>query len=41
MDASSYLANPINAYLITKRLTKDWHDLQNSIISNQADGKIY
>lgn len=40
MDASTYLANPINAYLITKRLTKDWNDLQDSIFANEADGKF-
>lgn len=27
-DVSSYLLNPINAYLLTKRLTNDWRDLE-------------
>lgn len=27
-DVSSYLLNPINAYLLTKRLTSDWRDLE-------------
>jgi prolyl 4-hydroxylase len=27
-DVSSYLLNPINAYLLTKRLTSDWKDLE-------------
>lgn len=27
-DVSEYLLNPINAYLLTKRLTSDWKDLE-------------
>lgn len=27
-DDSSYLLNPINAYLLTKRLTSDWRDIE-------------
>lgn len=27
-DVSEYLLNPINAYLLTKRLTTDWRDLE-------------
>jgi len=27
-DVSGYLLNPINAYLLTKRLTSDWRDLE-------------
>lgn len=27
-DVSSYLLNPINAYLLTKRLTSDWKDVE-------------
>lgn len=27
-DVSSYLLNPINAYLLTKRLTTDWRDVE-------------
>lgn len=27
-DVSSYLLNPINAYLLTKRLTTDWRDIE-------------
>lgn len=28
-DVSSYLLNPINAYLLTKRLTSDWKDIEH------------
>lgn len=28
-DISSYLSNPINAYLLTKRLTSDWKQVEN------------
>lgn len=28
-DISEYLANPINAYLLTKRLTSDWKQIEN------------
>lgn len=27
-DVSGYLLNPINAYLLTKRLTSDWRDIE-------------
>ena len=27
-DVSTYLTNPINAYLLTKRLTSDWRDVE-------------
>lgn len=28
LDTSKYLANPINAYLLTKRLTNDWTQVE-------------
>ncbi|XP_055380990.1 prolyl 4-hydroxylase subunit alpha-1-like [Condylostylus longicornis] len=30
-DVATYLANPINAYLLTKRLTSDWSQIENLI----------
>ncbi|XP_037950136.1 prolyl 4-hydroxylase subunit alpha-1 [Teleopsis dalmanni] len=29
VDRSSYISNPINAYLLTKRLTTDWRQVEN------------
>lgn len=28
-DITTYLSNPINAYLLTKRLTSDWRTIEN------------
>lgn len=41
-NAAEYLSNPINAFLITKRLTEDWqsvettmkHDVSASVLKN-------
>jgi len=32
-DVSEYLMNPLNAYLLVKRLTTDWKNLENSILN--------
>lgn len=37
LDTTKYLANPINAYLITKRLTNDW--IQVEAILQSEPGK--
>lgn len=36
-DTSKYLANPINAYLLTKRLTNDWNQVE--VILQSEPGK--
>lgn len=28
-DVTSYLSNPVNAYLLTKRLTTDWKEVEH------------
>lgn len=28
-DITAYVSNPINAYLLTKRLTTDWRQVEN------------
>ena len=33
-DVSAYLLNPINAYLLTKRLTSDWKDLEQIMMTD-------
>lgn len=30
-DVTTYLSNPVNAYLLTKRLTVDWREIENII----------
>jgi prolyl 4-hydroxylase len=34
VDVSSYLLNPINAYLLTKRLTTDWKDVEQLMLDD-------
>ena len=38
-DVSQYLANPVNAYLLVKRLTSDWKKVERVISRNAASGK--
>lgn len=37
-DISAYLENPINAFLITKRLTRDWEDVESMLVFNASEG---
>jgi len=39
-DVTKYLANPINAYLIVKRLTADWREVQNVMSENLGTAYI-
>lgn len=39
VDISAYLSNPINAYLLTKRLTSDWKSIQNVMSIDVGSGK--
>lgn len=39
-DITAYLSNPINAYLLTKRLTSDWVTLEN-IMSYDVGGGMF
>jgi prolyl 4-hydroxylase len=36
-DVDNYLANPINAYLLVKRLTTDWKLVEHLINNNKSD----
>lgn len=38
-DISGYLANPINAYLLTKRLTTDWKQVENLMTNDFGYGR--
>ncbi|KAG1663558.1 Prolyl 4-hydroxylase subunit alpha-2 [Nymphon striatum] len=40
VDASSYVANPINSYLLVKRLSTDWGEIQNLITDNENKDSI-
>lgn len=40
-DPSAYLANPINAYLLTKRLTTDWKKLEDEIRNDEISSLIF
>jgi prolyl 4-hydroxylase len=37
-DVSKYLANPVNAYLLVKRLTTDWKKVEKVISRNAGSG---
>lgn len=37
-DVSKYLANPINAYLLVKRLTSDWKHVEGVMTQNVGPG---
>lgn len=38
-DIGSYISNPINAYLLTKRLTSDWSIVEQVMSQDLASGK--
>lgn len=40
VDISNYISNPINAYLLTKRLTTDWKQVENLMTHDVGGGKI-
>lgn len=37
-DVTKYLANPINAYLLVKRLTSDWRQVEGVMTQNVGPG---
>ena len=37
-DVSQYLANPVNAYLLVKRLTSDWKQVEEVMTQNVGSG---
>lgn len=39
-DVSSYLLNPINAYLLTKRLTNDWREIEQLMTSDNVGSQF-
>jgi len=36
-EGPNYLANPVNAYLLIKRLTSDWNYVESMMKNNMAD----
>lgn len=38
-DGSNYLANPVNAFLIVKRLTADWNYVESLMRQNAAESE--
>lgn len=40
-DPTEYLANPINAYLLVKRLTTDWKNIENLLKDDIYQGTSY
>ena len=39
-DITSYVSNPINAYLLTKRLTTDWKQVENLMAHDVGAGNV-
>jgi prolyl 4-hydroxylase len=39
-DVSKYLANPLNAYLLVKRLTSDWKKVEGVMTQNAGTGML-
>lgn len=39
-DVDSFLANPINGYLLVKRLTSDWEKIKVLLTKNESDSVI-
>lgn len=37
-DVSKYLANPVNAFLLVKRLTADWKQVEGVMTQNTGPG---
>jgi hypothetical protein len=40
-DVQGYLSNPINAYLLVKRLTTDWKEVETLMINDVGKGIIH
>ena len=37
-DIQGYLSNPINAYLLVKRLTTDWKEVETQMVDDVGKG---
>lgn len=37
-DIAAYVSNPINAYLLTKRLTSDWRVIEQVMVHDAGSG---
>jgi hypothetical protein len=37
-DVQGYLSNPINAYLLVKRLTTDWREVETQMVDDVGEG---
>jgi prolyl 4-hydroxylase len=37
-DVQGYLSNPINAYLLVKRLTTDWKEIEAQMVDDVGKG---
>lgn len=39
-DPEGYLAHPVNAYKLVKRLNTEWSDLESLVLHNPSDGMV-
>ena len=40
-DVQGYLSNPINAYLLVKRLTTDWKEVETQMVDDAGKGTTH
>jgi hypothetical protein len=40
-DVQGYLSNPINAYLLVKRLTTDWKEVETQMVDDVGKGTTH
>jgi hypothetical protein len=40
-DVQGYLSNPINAYLLVKRLTTDWKEVETQMVDDAGQGTTH
>lgn len=40
-DPEKFLSNPVNAYLLIKRLKSDWKNVERLLIKEKGRGQLY
>ncbi len=40
-DPEGFLAHPVNAYKLMKRLNTEWSELESLVLQNPSDGTVY
>lgn len=40
-DPEGFLAHPVNAYKLMKRLNTEWSELESLVLQDPSDGTVY